>query len=108
MLSMQRDPMLKTYCRSGLQGRESTLPEIPRRVQRTGTPPILSLPEEYQRDGIQHACGGDARDQVPVLLRLAAPMALLDWVRVEQEKKLPVVRSVDDVRQVLGCLHLLK
>lgn len=39
---------------------------------------------------------------------LQRPWPLLDWVRAEQEKKLPVVLSVDEVRQVLGCLRLLK
>ena len=39
---------------------------------------------------------------------LQRPWPLLDWVRVEQEKKLPVVLSVDEVHRVLGCLRRLK
>jgi hypothetical protein len=44
-------------------------------------------------------------DSLPVLLHPAASMARVGWMRVGQERKLPEVLSVDDVRQVLGCLH---
>ena len=33
---------------------------------------------------------------------------VLDWMRVGRERKLPEVLSVDEVRQILGCLRRLK